>query len=189
MAGYPINIKNFCYATIIDTIGVITYGTPKKIPGLMDIELDMKTEIAKLSGDGDTVATASAESDITFKCGVTKVPLLDQAALLGRTFDAVTGTLLTNKTDTAPYHAAGFEIENDDGTSVFVWLYKGKFQQWSEKFQQIEDGKVKYSTVTGMEGTFIPDEDGDKKIVMDESEGTTPPADFLAAVYKPGAGI
>ena len=183
--GYPINIKNFCIAEYIDTAGVITYGTPVKIPELMNIDLDMPTEMAKLSGDGKTVATASSEGDITFKCGVTKVSLPTQALMLGRTFDPITGTLLTNDNDKAPYYAAGFETENDDNTSVFTWLYKGSFKQWSEKLEQIEDGKVKYSTVTGIEATFIPDEEGNKKIVMDESEGSAPPANFLAAVYKP----
>lgn len=179
----PINIKNFCYSLLIDTAGVITYATPVPIPGLMEIKLDMKTEEAKLSGDGKTTVIVNTEGDITLEASLNKFPMKDQAALLGRTFDATKGTLIRKEGDVGVYTAVGFEIENEDGTSAFTWLYKGKFSQPSENYKQKEDGKVSFTTPT-LKGTFIADHDGEKGIVMDESEGTTPPTNFLATVYK-----
>lgn len=184
MAGYPINIKNFCYTRLDKKTG--TYEAPWKIPGLMEIKQDMSTETAKLSGDGMTTAISSKEGDVSLEAGLNKVPLADQARMLGRTFDANLGTLLKNDGDSAPYLAAGYEIENDNNTSAFVWLYKGKFEQHSESYKQIEDGKVTYSTPT-IKGTFIADASGHKGIMMDENEGVNPPANFLDSVYFPSA--
>jgi phi13 family phage major tail protein len=178
----PVNIKNFCYAKLIPSTGA--YETPVTIPGLMEVKLEMKVEESKLSGDGKTRVIVNTEGDINIESTLNKFPLKDQAALLGRTYDATKGTLLKKEGDIAPYVATGFEIENEDGTSAFTWLYKGKFAQPSESFKQKEEGKVTFATPT-LKGTFIADADGYKGIVMDESEGTDPPANFLGSVYKP----
>jgi phi13 family phage major tail protein len=179
-APVPVNIKNFCYATLAEGG---TYGTPVVIPGLMEVKLDMKVEESKLIGDGQTRVIVNTEGDITIEATVNKFPLKDRAALLGRTFDETKGTLLTKESDTAPYVACGFMIELDDGKNAYTWLYKGRFMQPSESYKQKEDGKVTFSTPT-LKGTFITDDDGEKGIVMDESEGTTPPTNFLSTVYK-----
>lgn len=182
-SGIPINIKNFCYATIDETGEKTVYGAPVKIPGLTEIKLEMATETSKLSGDGKTRVIVTTEGDITIEATLNKIPLKDQGVLLGRQFDPAKGTLLKKDGDRAPYVASGFEIENEDGTSAYTWLYKGKFAQPSESFKQIEEGKVSFSNPT-FKGTFIADADNEKAIVMDESEGTEPPIGFLASVYK-----
>jgi len=183
MEAIPVNIKNFCYATLIDTEGVITYETPVAIPGLMDVKIDMKTEESKLSGDGKTRVIVTTEGDLTLEATLNSFPMKDRAALLGRTYDSVKGTLLTKDGDSAVYVAVGFEIENEDTTSAYTWLYKGKFLQPSKSFKQKEEGTVTFSNPT-LKGTFIADDDDEKAIVMDESEGSTPPESFLATVYK-----
>lgn len=178
----PVNIKNFCYSVIDKSSG--TYGPVVVIPGLMEVKLEMKVEESKLSGDGKTRVIVNTEGDISIESTVNKFPLKDRAALLGRTYDAEKGTLLTKEGDIAPYVAAGFEIENEDGTSAYTWLYKGKFGQPSESYKQKEEGKVTFSNPT-LKGTFIADDDGYKGVLMDESEGITPPTNFMESVYKP----
>lgn len=178
----PVNIENFCYAKLNVTTGV--YDPPVVIPGLMEVKMEMKVEESKLSGDGKTRFIVNTEGDISIEATVNKFPLKDRATLLGRTFDAEKGTLLTTENDVAPYVATGFEIENEDGTSAYTWLYKGRFGQPSESYKQTEEGKVTFATPT-LKGTFIADKDGHKGIIMDESEGITPPANFMASVYKP----
>lgn len=177
----PVNIKNFSYAVLDEATGV--YATPVVIPGLMDVKLDMKVEESKLTGDGKTRVIINTEGDITVEATINKFPLKDRAALLGRTFDAAKGTLLTKDGDIAPYVACGFMIELDGGKNAYTWLYKGRFSQPSESYKQKEDGKVTFATPT-LKGTFIADNDDEKAITMDESEGTTPPTGFLDTVYK-----
>lgn len=181
--GIPINIKNFCYAILDVEAG--TYGTPVPIPGLMEISVNVETEESKLSGDGKTRLIVASEGDTTLEAMLNKIPLKDQAAMLGRDFDEVTGVLTRTENDLAAYLATGFEIENEDGTSSFVWLYKGKFQQHSQEYTQKEEGAVTFSTPT-ITGTFIPDDNGQTGVFADESEATTPIADgvFLSEVYQ-----
>ncbi|WKY46005.1 major tail protein [Eubacteriaceae bacterium ES2] len=176
-----VNIRDFCYAVLDTALG--TYGTPVIIPGFMEVKLDMKVEESKLSGDGKTRVIVNTEGDITIEATVNKFPLKDRAALLGRTYDAALGTLLTQQGDIAPYVACGFVIDLDDGKKAYQWLYKGKFAQPSESYKQSEEGKVTFSNPT-LKGTFIADDDDEKGIMMDESEGTTPPENFMSAVYK-----
>jgi len=183
MEAIPVNIKDFCYAVLIDTAGVITYETPVTIPGLMEIKLEMKTEESKLSGDGKTRVIINTEGDLTLEATLNSFPMKDRAALLGRTYDPIKGTLLTKEGDTSVWVAAGFKIENQDGTDAFNWLYKGKFSQPSKSYKQKEEGKVTFPNPT-LKGTFIADDDGEKAIVMDEAEGSAPPENFLSAVYK-----
>ncbi len=180
----PVNIRDFCYAVLDATAG--TYGTPVVIPGLMEVKLDMKVEESKLSGDGKTRIIVTTEGDITIEATVNKFPGKDRAALLGRTYDSTKGTLLTKEGDIAPYVACGFTIDLDDGKKAYQWLYKGKFSQPSESLKQKEEGKVTFSNPT-LKGTFIADDDNEKGITMDESEGTTPPTGFMDAVYKVAA--
>ena len=180
--GIAVNIKNFCYAILDVDKG--TYATPVPIPGMMEANLEVESVESKLSGDGNTRVIVTAEGDTTLEVKLNKLPLKDQAAILGRTFDEVGGTVIRNKNDVAPYLAAGFEIEQEDKTSSFIWLYKGKFQQPAEAYQQREEGSVTFANPS-MIGTFIPDADGNTAVVADESEATTPITGFLSSVYKP----
>lgn len=181
--GIPINLLDFCYAELDEATG--TYGTPVVIEGAMEADMDLKTEEAKLSGDGKVRIIVYREGDTGLKIGLNKVPMKDQAVFFGRTYDADKGTLIMAAGDSgkSKYVACGFRIENEDGTSAYVWLYKGKFKQFQNKYKQVEDGKVTFNTPT-IEGTFIYDQNGQKGIIMDESEGQNPPANFLSAVYK-----
>jgi phi13 family phage major tail protein len=181
--GIPINLLDFCYAPIDEETN--TYGTVVVIEGAMEADMDLKTEEAKLSGDGKVRIIVYREGDTGLKIGLNKVPMKDQAVFFGRTYDASKGTLIMAEGDSgrSRYVACGFRIENEDGTSAYVWLYKGKFKQFQNKYKQVEDGKVTFNTPT-IEGTFIYDQDGQKGIIMDESEGQNPPANFLATVYK-----
>lgn len=177
-----VNVKNVVYATLTDeTAG--TYGTPKTISPLMSVKVDTKTSNEILYGDGSPQETMTTVGETTLEIGINDLPQDVHAALLGHTHDPVTGVMVEKETDEAPYVALGFELVKSNGSSVFFWYLKGKFEEPAVDAKQKED-KVSYSTPT-LKGTFVNRADGIKRYKFDEDAGTTPVTNFLTSVYKP----
>jgi len=171
---YRINIKNFVYALLTaDTASTITYGTPKAIPGLMNLDLQPEIASGKLYGDGALKDELSKLTSIGVKIDINKIPLTDRAIMLGQTCTA--GVVDETGDEVVPFLAIGFMIEHADGTNEYAWLYKGRLKPISDKASQKTEN-ISYDTQT-MEFTFLK-RTKDKKIRKwaDSSE-----ADFVAA--------
>lgn len=151
--NYRLNIKNCHIAECTADDGTtLTYGTIKAIPGMMSIALKPKLSEGELYGDGEIVASDSKLTSIEVDIDMTKIPLDIRGLLSGATVSE--GVLEEKSTDVAPYIALGFEIENDDGKSEFVWLLKGKASPLEDSVKQ-KEGSISYSTHT-MKLKFIP---------------------------------
>lgn len=177
-----INVKNLVYAKIINET-LNTYGTPKVISPMMSVKVDTKTSNEILYGDGVPQETATTVGETTIEAGVNEFPQDVHADLLGHTHDPLTGVMSEKDTDEAPYVALGFQLVKSNGSSVYFWYLKGKFEEPAVDAKQKED-KVSYSTPT-LKGTFVNRQDGFKRYKLDEDAGTAIPADFLGSVYSP----
>ena len=173
-------VKKLVYAIMIDEL-LETYGTVKSAPPLLNIKVAPKVDIATLYADDKPVETATVVGDIAVDYEVQDMPLEVQADFLGHKLDTVTGELLYNVNDNAPYLALGYQRTKGNGKSRYVWLYKVKFQEIDEEAKTKED-KVAFQTPK-VSGIAIANKDGLWKSAFDENTvATTPPTNYLAAV-------
>lgn len=177
-----VNVKNAVYAVMTD-VDAETYGEVKSISKSMSIKCDTDSSSDDLYGDGELSVTETSVGKTTLELQLNDMPLAVHADLMGHTLDPETGTMVVKSNDVVPYVAVGFMLpKGNGGKNRYYWFYKGKFQEMSLEANQKED-KTTYNTPT-ITGTFVNNKDGERNIVMDEDEGTAPPADFLTKVYK-----
>lgn len=182
-----IGLKHIYYAKQLtdnapdgDTAGSATYSTPKKIGNAVSIDINPTTNTANLHGDDSAVATAISLGEISVTLETTDIPLEDQAALLGHSYDSVTGSLTAKGSDTAPDVAILFESEKHDGSIRCVKLVKGKFAPAQETINT-KGENLEYQ-VPQITGTFVTRQsDGAWKIVKDFPKGADT-AEWYASV-------
>lgn len=106
-------LKNVYYSKITDTAGVITYGTPAKIEGAVNISLKGLTESLDVAAD-DNVAYATLfenkgyDGDVEFQI----FPDTAKAEILGATLNT-DNVLVESKTDKPNPVALMFEFATD----------------------------------------------------------------------------
>ena len=162
-----VGLKNLHYAECsADSSSGVTYGTPKKIAGVNNVDINPTVNFATLYGDDAPFASESSMSEITVTIETADMPLEDQAALLGHTIDSTTKQMVAKASDTAPYVALMFEAKKHNGQTRYVKLLKGKFAP-SQETLQTRGESVEY-TVPRLEGRFVAREyDGAWKRVAD----------------------
>lgn len=168
-----IGLKNLYYAKLLTdtalngaTAGSATYDTPKKIGNAVSVDINPSTQTAKLFGDDMAVATDISLQEISVTIETTDIPLEDQAALLGHTYDSASGTITAKGSDTAPEVAILFESQKHDGGIRCVKLVKGKFAPAQEKINT--KGESLNYQVPQLTGTFVARQsDGAWKITKD----------------------
>lgn len=173
-------IKRLVYAIMTDEL-LETYGPVKTAPPLISIKVAPKVDSASLYADNQIVETATSLGDISIDIETQDLPLEVQADFLGHVLDLLTGTMVYNINDKAPYLAVGYQRTKGNGKNRYVWLYKVMFQEISEEGKTSE-GKVTFQTPK-LSGLAIANLTGDWKSVADEDSGTTPATvAFLATV-------
>ncbi|GAB6931590.1 hypothetical protein JCM10914A_55730 [Paenibacillus sp. JCM 10914] len=149
----PVGLQDIYYAKLIkdDKTGV-EYDTP--IPMLPAITANVTPTVnsATLNGNDGPIVTANALGPITVEIGVAALPLAMQADLLGSTIDA-DGLLHDGGDDQAPEVALGYRRSMSDGSFVYIWLLKGKFQLPAEEAQTKQDD-INFQTPT-ITATFL----------------------------------
>lgn len=161
-----IGLSNLHYALITkdDSAGV-TYGVPKKIPGVISADIKTGSDTATLFADNGPAETASSLGEITVDIETKDLPLEVHAELLGHKITA--GVMKSNADDVAPDVAIMFESLKSNGKKRFVKLLKGKFQEPDDTNKTKED-KISFQTQK-ISGKFVIREfDGDWKRTTDE---------------------
>jgi len=177
-------IKKLVYAIMLDEL-LETYGAVKSAPPLINIKITPKTESTTLYADNQAVENVTSLGDIAIDFETQDMPLEVQADFFGHILDTLTGTLIYNVNDKAPYIALGYQRTKGNGKNRYVWLYKVKFQEIAEEGVTNAD-KVTFQTpkVTGI---GIANKNGDwKKIADDDTMGASI-INFLATVPVSGA--
>ncbi|WP_416729199.1 major tail protein [Fictibacillus sp. JL2B1089] len=124
-----------------DDSSAATYDVPELIAPAVNVKITPKTDSVTDYGDDGAVDTASALGEIDVEIETTSLPLDIQAKLLGHKYQ--NGLLVKGTDDIAPYVAIGFEAPKSDGSKLFVWLYKGKFDLLESEHKTKQD-KVEF---------------------------------------------
>lgn len=164
-----IGLKNIYYAVMkIGEDGAESYELPKKIGHAVSVDINPTTETAYLHGDDMAVETDTAMKEVTVTIETTDIPLEDQAALLGHTYND--GELTASMSDEAPYVALLFESTKSGGGGIrCVKLLKGKFAP-SQETINTRGERLEYQTPS-LEGTFVAAANGAWKIIKDFEKG------------------
>ena len=150
-----INVKNLNYATLTkDNATGITYGTMKKIPGLVKLSVDPSSTTASYYGDGIKLEQISRLGEIKVSIQASTLDMATLAELLGHTYDAANGTLIASANDSAPYVGIAYQREKADGSSRYIKLFKIKFSLPKEEASST-DNNVSFQDQT-IEGIALP---------------------------------
>jgi phi13 family phage major tail protein len=177
----PVGVENLVYALLTDE-NIPTYDTVKSMAPLINIKVSPKINSESLYADNRKVEIVSSLGDIDVEIEQQDLPLEVQADILGHVLDEAKGVLAYHTNDIAPYLAIGFKIKKANGKYRYVWLLKGKFEEYSEEANTTED-KAKFTTPK-LKAAFMPRPDGNWKYTADEDSGAVPSA-FLSVVYSP----
>lgn len=111
---------------ITDTAEAFECGTPFPVAGIAN--LSRTTESSSESHYYDNVPAVVIDStgadEVTVEASA--IPFEALAKVTGQTYDATTGMFVEGERE-AKYYAMGYITEKTDGTEIFVWRLKGKF--------------------------------------------------------------
>lgn len=179
-----VGLKNLYYAIMsADAAGGVTYGSPVKIAGAINVDINPTVNFATLYGDDAPFASESSMSEITVSIETADLPIEDQAALLGATVDNSAKELIQKASDVAPYVALMFESTKHNSQTRYVKLLKGKFAA-SQETMQTRGESVEYTTPK-LEGRFVArtyDGQWKRTADSDNAESATVIANWYSAV-------
>lgn len=132
-----------------DTTESYTTGTVKELMGAG--ELSRTTETSSEAHYYDNVPAIVIDSTGSDEVTITGsvIPFDVLAAITGQTYDAAKGMFIEGE-PTRKYFALGYITEKTDGTEVFVWRLKGKFNIPDSTHSTKNDG----TDANGQEITF-----------------------------------
>ncbi|SFT04083.1 major tail protein [Marininema halotolerans] len=145
-----------------------TYETPFKIAPAVSAKVSPKVETTTDYGDDGPVETSTSLGEVEVEIETNSLPLEIQAQLLGHKYE--NGLLTKAAGDTAPYVAFGFRSTKSDGSELFIWLYKGRFEPIENEFKTKGD-KVEFQHPK-MSGKFVKRSFDDKWQVVGDSSDT-----------------
>ena len=173
-----------------DETSEITYGTPFEIAGVA--ELSRTTESSSESHYYDNVPAVVIDStgsdEVTISCSA--IPFEALAKITGQSYDSDKGMFVEGERQ-AKYFAIGYITKKTDGTEVFVWRLKGKFNIPDSTHASENDGtdaNGQELTFTGINTThkFTATSKTAKAVNVDTSVNTgVVEATFFATVQTP----
>lgn len=133
--------------------GTPTYGTPVRVPSLINIGITDSVEQSKFYSD-DSIEQAFSKTsgkDVTIELGYITNEI--EALITGKTIDE-NGVLVQSDSDTPAEVALLFRAPKSKGGAFrYICLYKGTLNRTESEYATQEDG-VESSNVT-LTGTFI----------------------------------
>jgi phi13 family phage major tail protein len=193
-----VGVDSIYYAKITqDDSSAYAAGTPVALAPAMNIAQAPKTNSKTQYADNQPFDTMSSEGETEMDVEITGLPLDIQADILGRVYDAATGTMFDNG-GTPPDIALGFRAKRRGGAYRYYWFLKGNFQTPSEEQASEADTpdpkstKLKFvairtiKTFTLTAGGLI---DSVKRVIADTSDAAfTTAATWFSNVRVPVVG-
>lgn len=144
--SYKINIKNpvYCVVTADNEAGT-TYGEVKSLGEAQEISITPSVATGALYGNGAQVDSSSKLTGIAISLQTTKVLVEARQEIFNE--EVTDGVVITKAGQNANYIALGYEVEQTDGKSQYVWLLKGRPVPMNESISQSTDN-ITYSTDT-----------------------------------------
>ena len=146
------------------------YGTPKRLVGVNSVSISPENDSATLYGDNMALDTKSSTKERTITLEVARMPLENQAELLGYAYDSSTKKLAVNGDAAAPNVAIMYELDTDEGKKWYYVFYKGKFAPSTEDANTRGD-TLEYG-LHSVEGSFVARMDNKLVYEIKEAEGT-----------------
>jgi phi13 family phage major tail protein len=171
-------LKNVHYAPLTETDGVITYGTPVKIPGAVNLSLSAAGDKVEFYADDGEYFAETVNNGYEGSLEMALIPDAYRIAILGETLDA-NGAIIENRNATMKKFALMFEFDGDAKKTRHVSYYV------SGSRPNVESGtrtNSKEPKTESMDITSRPHpESGNVKAKV--KEGTAGYDDFYTAVY------
>lgn len=173
-----------------DTLEAFECGTPFAVAGVA--ELSRTTETTSETHYYDNVAAIVIDSTGADEVTITAsaIPFDALAKLTGQTYDEAKGMFVEGERQ-AKYYAIGYITEKTDGTEIFVWRLKGKFNIPDSTHATKDDGAEANGqelVFTGINTTHKFDAIGNKTakaVNVDTSVNKVAEADFFGEVQTP----
>ncbi|MCS1351147.1 major tail protein [Mechercharimyces sp. CAU 1602] len=147
-----VGLKDLYVAILTKDDGTgVEYEAPFKLAPAVNAKVSPKVESAVDYGDDGAVETATALGEIDVELEVNSLTIGSYEKLMGHTY--MNGMLVKNADDISPYVALGFRSAKGDGSEVFVWLYKGRFQAAEQEYKT-KEGNIQFQHPK-LKGTFV----------------------------------
>lgn len=167
-----------------------TVGEVFAIAGVAEISkaVEQSSEAHYYDNMAAIVIDAVGSDEITISASA--IPLEVQAKLTGQAYLADKGALVEGES-TRPYFAVGYKTQKTDGSEIYVWRLKGKFQLGDETNTTKDDGtdaNGQELTYTGINTTHKWTQNnnkGAKALVVNASEGLAKVDTFFDTVTNP----
>ena len=175
---------------ITDTSEKFECGTPFPVAGVA--ELSRTTESSSESHYYDNNPAVVIDSTGADEVSITAsaIPFEALAKITGQVYDAEKGMFVEGERDNK-YYAIGYITEKTDGTEIFVWRLKGKFNIPDSTHATKDDGAEASGqeiTYTGINTTHKFTELGNKTakaVNIDTSVNAVEEATFFETVQTP----
>ncbi len=179
--------ENLVYAEVTkdDSTG-IEFGAVKVLAPVAEISKTTETASATHYYDNVPAIVINSEGSDEIKLKISALSLTTLADITGKSIDATTGALLDGERK-PKYFALGYKIGLTDGTSRYVWRYKGSFGIPAESSKTKDagtDAEGQELTYTGIATTYKFTKTGSsqKAIVVDERDKKAKVTNFFDTV-------
>lgn len=131
-------LKNVHYATITETAGAITYGTPVAIPGAISLTLDQEGEITPFYADNITYYQSAANNGYSGELEMALIPDSFRTDILNESVSTTNKIVAEYANQMPKPFALGFQIEGDESATLY-WFYNVMPTRPSTSSSTVED--------------------------------------------------
>lgn len=183
-------VEGLVYAPVTaDTKEAITFGTVKDLAGVAEIgkSTDSTDEAHYYDNIPAIVVSSTGKDEITINTSA--IPLDVLADITGQYYDATTGMFVEQERSPG-YFAIGYKTKTTDGTDMYVWRLKGRFNIPDQTNATEDDGtdangqEIKYTGINTIH-KFTKTSASAKGITVDTSVNAVDEDDFFETVQTP----
>lgn len=183
-------VEGLVYAPVTaDTKEAITFGTVKDLAGVAEIgkSTDSTDEAHYYDNIPAIVVSSTGSDEITINTSA--IPLDVLADITGQYYDATTG-MFVEQERSPKYFAIGYKTKTTDGTDMYVWRLKGRFNIPDQTNATEDDGtdangqEIKYTGINTIH-KFTKTSASAKGITVDTSVNAVDEDDFFETVQTP----
>lgn len=183
-------VEGLVYAPVTaDTKEAITFGTVKDLAGVAEIgkSTDSTDEAHYYDNIPAIVVSSTGKDEITINTSA--IPLDVLADITGQYYDATTG-MFVEQERSPRYFAIGYKTKTTDGTDMYVWRLKGRFNIPDQTNATEDDGtdangqEIKYTGINTIH-KFTKTSASAKGITVDTSVNAVDEDDFFETVQTP----
>ena len=172
-----------------DNTNGYTTGDVFAIAGVAEISRATDNSSEAHYYDNIPAVVIASEGADTVTVSASAIPLDVYAEITGQYYDATTGALVEGSREPR-YFAIGYKTEKTDGSTVYVWRYKGMFNipdttNTTKKNDTSANGQELVYTGISTTHKFTATGKGAKAMVVDAGLGLADVSDFFDAVTTP----